>query len=133
MTLILEVQLELVEHEERSGDEAAEGYAMVPAQVISEVVDGEDSEDGEGDDLLDDLELVGREGAGADAIGGDLEAVLEEGDGPADEDDLPERDLAVLEVSVPGEGHEDVGADEQKDGPHVCVEFSRRVMQVRCV
>jgi hypothetical protein len=36
-------------------------------------------------------------------------------------------------VSVPGEGHEDVRADEQKDGPHVCVEFSRRVMQVGCV
>jgi hypothetical protein len=24
-------------------------------------------------------------------------------------------------VTVPGEGHEDVRADEQKDGPHVCV------------
>jgi hypothetical protein len=27
-------------------------------------------------------------------------------------------------MTVPGEGHEDVRADEQKDGPHVCVEFS---------
>ena len=110
--------LELVEHEEGSGDEAAEGYSVVPAEMVSEVVDGEDTEDGEGDDLLDDLELVGRECAGTDAVGGDLQAVFEEGDGPADDDDLPQSDVAVFEVTIPGEGHEDVGADEEKDGPH---------------
>ncbi len=97
-----------MEHEEGSGDEAAEGYGVVPVEPFAEVVDGEDAEDAEGDDLLDDLELGGREGGGADAVGGDLEAVLEEGDGPADEDDLPECDVFVLEVSVPGEGHKDV-------------------------
>src|SRR6185369_5352470 len=103
MTLVI-FRLKLVEHEEGSGDEATEGYAVVPAQVVAEVVDGEDSEDGERDDLLHDLELIRGEGARADAVGGNLEAVLEEGDGPADKDDLPEGDLAVLEVTVPGEG-----------------------------
>ena len=52
-----------MEHEEGSGDEAAEGHGMVPAEMISKVVDGEDAKNGEGDDLLDDLELVRGEGA----------------------------------------------------------------------
>src|SRR5215469_2001783 len=99
--------------------------------MVTEVVNGEDSEDGESDDLLDDLELIGSEGAGSDAVGGDLQAVLEERDGPADDDDLPKRNLAVLEMAVPGEGHEDVGADEKKDGPHAVCVSSVVLMQVR--
>ena len=97
-----------MEHEEGSADEAAEGYGVVPVKPLSEVVDGEDAEDAEGDDLLDDFELGWREGSGADPVGGDLQAVLEEGDAPTDKDDFPESDVFVLEVSVPGDGHEDV-------------------------
>ena len=81
---------------------------MVPVQSFAEVVDGEDSEDSQGDDLLNDFKLGGREGSGTDAVGRNLQAVLEEGDAPADKDDFPERDIFVLEVSVPGDGHEDV-------------------------
>ena len=97
-----------MEHEEGSADEAAEGYGVVPVEPLSEVIDGEDSEDAEGDDFLDHLELGGREGGGADSVGWHLEAVLEEGDAPTGEDDFPECYLLVLEVSVPGDGHEDV-------------------------
>ena len=97
-----------MEHEEGSTDEAAEGYGVVPVEPFAEVVDGEDTEDSEGDDLLDDLELGWRESAGTDAVGGDLQAILEEGDAPADEDDFPECDIFVLEVSIPGDSHEDV-------------------------
>lgn len=81
---------------------------MVPVKALAEVVDGEDSEDAEGDDLLDDFELGGRESASADAVGGDLQTVLEEGYAPADQDDFPKCDFFVFEVSVPGHGHEDV-------------------------
>jgi len=52
--------------------------------MLAEVEEGEDGEDDEGDDLLDDLELDGREAVGADAVGGNLQAVLEEGDAPTD-------------------------------------------------
>ena len=97
-----------MEHEEGSSDEAAEGYGVVPVELFAEVIDGEDSEDAQGDDLLDDFKLGGREGGGTDAVGGDLQAVLEEGDAPADEDDFPECDVFMLEVSVPGHRHEDV-------------------------
>jgi len=81
---------------------------MVPAEFLAEIQEGEDDKYGEGDDLLDDFELRGREGAGTNAVGWDLQAVLEEGDAPADEDDFPECDVFVLEVSVPGHRHEDV-------------------------
>jgi hypothetical protein len=37
--------LELVEHEEGSGDEAAEGHGVVPAELVAGVEDGEDAED----------------------------------------------------------------------------------------
>ena len=70
------------------------------------------------DDLLDHLELDGREARRADAVGGHLEAVFEEGDAPADEDDLPQGVLAVFQVAVPGKGHEDVGEDEKNYCPH---------------
>jgi hypothetical protein len=110
--------LEAVEHEEGSGDEAGEGGKVVPVQAAAEVEDAKDAEDGEGDHFLHDFELVRGEGADADAVGRHLEAVFKEGDAPADEDDLPEGDLAELQVTVPGEGHEDVGADEQEHGSH---------------
>ena len=107
-----------MEHEEGSSDEAAEGYGVVPVEPFAEVIDGEDSEDAQGDDLLDDFELGGREGGGTDAVGGDLQAVLKEGDAPADENDLPQRVLAIFQMSIPGNSHEDVGEDEKNDGPH---------------
>lgn len=108
-----------MEHEECTADEADEGCGVVPVQFVSKVVDGKDSEDREGNDLLDNLELRGGKGVRADAIGGHLEAVLKESYGPGDDDHLPQRGVAVLEVTIPGEGHEDVGADEKKDCPHI--------------
>src|ERR1039458_1434636 len=94
--------------------------------MLAEVDEGEDGEDDEGDDLLDDLELDGREAGGADAVGRHLQAVLEEGDAPTDEDDLPERVLAVFQVAVPGNGHKDVGEDEKDHCPHNCVGCGRQ-------
>ena len=91
---------------------------MVPAQVGAEVESCEDAENHQGDNLLDHFELHGREAAIAKAVGWYLKAVLEEGDAPADDDHLPKRLRLVFQVAVPGEGHEDVGEDEQNDGPH---------------
>jgi len=91
---------------------------MVPAQMLAEVESDEDTEDHQRDNLLDYLELDGREAIGAQAVGRHLKAVLKEGDGPTDQDDLPQRLVTEAEMAVPGEGHEDVGDDEQNDGPH---------------
>jgi PLP dependent protein len=107
-----------MKHEEACRDQADSRGGVVPAQMFAEVEEGEDGEDDERNDLLDDLELDGREAVGADAVGRHLEAVFEEGDAPADQDDLPQRFLAEFQVAVPGEGHKDVGEDEQDDCPH---------------
>ena len=98
----------LVKREEGRGDQEASGDGVIPAQVRTEIVSGEDAEDRERDDLLNHLELHGSEAAVADAVGGHLKAILKEGDTPADQNDLPKRLLAVFQVTVPGEGHEDV-------------------------
>ena len=63
---------------------------MVPCDFFAEVGAGKDAEDDEGDGFLHDFELCGGEAAlVADAVGGDLEAVFEEGDSPGDQDDFP--------------------------------------------
>jgi len=108
-----------VKGEEDRADEEARGDGVIPAQMLAEVEGDEDAEDDQGDDFLNDFELHGREAVCADAVGRDLEAVLEEGNRPTHEDDLPERLVAKAEVAVPGKGHEDVGDGEKDYGPHM--------------
>ena len=84
---------------------------MVPAQFLAEDGDGEGGKHDEGNDFLDDLELRGRKGGVADAVGGHLEAVFEERDAPTDQDDRQHGPLGTpqeLQVAVPGERHEEV-------------------------
>ncbi len=79
---------------------------------------------GERNHFLDHLELHKREGTAityeTNLVGWYLKGVLEEGDGPREEDDKDERPrvgdvhLLKLEVAVPSEGHEDVASDKEK-------------------
>ena len=110
--------LELVEHKERAGHEAAKRRKVVPMQFVAEVKRREDAKDGQRNDLLDHLQLVGRKGLRPDPVGRHLEAVLEEGDAPTHQDHLPQGHLAKLQVPIPREGHKDVRADKQQNGPH---------------
>ena len=82
------------------------------------IEDGENGEHGEGDDFLNGFELRHAEFVGADAVGGNLEAVFEKSDHPTDDDDLEEGRRFVFEVAVPGECHEDVGAGQEQDRSH---------------
>jgi len=107
-----------VEHKEGRGDQAEGSRAVVPAQMVAEVERCEYAKDHQRDDLLDDLELDGREAGGADSVGRDLQQVLKESYTPADQNDLPQRLLAELQVAVPSKRHEDVGEDEKNNGPH---------------
>ena len=86
----------------------------------------EDGEDGERDDLLNHLQLHQREGPAvadkADAVGRHLTGIFRQGQKPRQQDDEDERrvlredvDLLQLQVTVPGEGHEDVGDNEQSN------------------
>src|SRR5579859_687288 len=52
------------------------------------------------------------------AVGGHLKAVFEEGQSPACQRDLPQRDILIFQMSIPGKGHEDVRYQEKNDGAH---------------
>ena len=104
--------------EEGRGDQKPSCDGVIPAQVGTEIVGGEYAEDRERNDFLNYFELHRSEAAIADAVCRHLEAILEEGDSPADQDDLPKRLLTKLQVAIPGDGHEDVGEDEKNNGPH---------------
>src|ERR1035441_8408648 len=92
---------------------ANSGCGMVPMQVFAEIEEREDGENHQRDDLLNHLELHRAEALRADAIGGHLQAVFKESDSTTDQDDLPQRILPVLQVTIPGKGHEDIREDEK--------------------
>ena len=96
---------------------------MVPLKSLAlEHHCDDDSEHGEGDDLLDDLELHDVERCAvaveADSVGRDLGAVFEESHPPGQQDDQNQRPagrnlhLLKFQMPVPGECHEDVGCNQ---------------------
>lgn len=106
----------LAEDEEDGAAEAERRPDEVEAEFLAHEEHGERHEDGERDDFLHDLELGERERGVADAVRGHLQKIFEEGYPPAHNSGQPPR-LArhVLQVSVPGERHKAVRADEEED------------------
>ena len=115
------------EHEIDRQYQADECRQMVPVQRLSlEQQRREQREDGERHHLLNHLELHQRKGAAIphepDAVGGYLAHVFQKGDGPA-EDHHPDEGqrgkpadlLAQFQVPIPGDGHKDVGDNEESD------------------
>src|SRR5690242_1137910 len=93
-----------------------EADRMIPAERLLQIDQREAREDDERDHLLHGLELRRRIDRIAIAIRRNREAVFDERDAPACEDHADERDFLEAQMSVPGDGHEQVGADQQKDG-----------------
>ena len=116
--------LPLVRNKKYGKRDAAETGGVIPFQRLDQIGDGEnrkdrkDRKDRQGDDFLNGFLLRGGKFIGADAIRGNLEAVLEKGDAPTDHHDLPEGDATILEMAVPCKGHEDVGNGEKNDCAH---------------
>lgn len=98
-----------MEDEEDCKADAGKASGVIPAKLFAEIGHGEDCEDSERDNFLNSFELRCAEFERANTIGWDLEAVFEKSDSPAGKDDFPEGFAAVLEMTVPGESHEDVG------------------------
>lgn len=99
---------------------------MIPVELLTlEQEHGYDGEYGQGDHLLDYLKLEQAERAAvtleSDAVGRNHEAVFGQGDAPREQDDDIQgpvaRHAGLLEaqMAVPGQGHEDVGYNQQKD------------------
>ncbi len=104
-----------VEDEEGAGRDQRETDGVVPGQALLEPEHREAGEDGQGNDLLHRLELGGRIDGGADAVGRHRQDVFRQRDHPAREDREPDGRALVAEMAIPGEGHEDVGADQHGD------------------
>ncbi len=96
--------------------DAHERRDVVPTNSLAQVGEREDRENRERDDFLDDLQLGGGEVGVALAIGGNHQAILEEGDAPARQRDESQQCALELQMPIPNESHEDVRADEQQDG-----------------
>jgi hypothetical protein len=93
-------------------------HGVVPLDVLLQVGNRKHRKHNQGNDFLDGLQLGGIKDVTAIAVGGDLETVFKEGDAPAYQRDLPKRDILVSQVTVPGEGHENVREQEQNNGEH---------------
>src|SRR3982750_1487623 len=114
------------EHESGCAGEAGEGPEIAPADRFLEHNRREYCKHTERDHLLDDLELAAGEAMGvADTVGGHREGIFDERDSPTDEDRRDHRQMWEFEVAVPGEGHQDVGDDEQGDRDHPSCPNSR--------
>lgn len=97
-----------MEHEERTDHDAGKAHDVVPLHGLTEVVSGEEEEERERNYFLDGLQFRSAEVAETDTVGGYLQAVLEERDAPAGKNHDPERQRGVLQMTVPGVGHEKV-------------------------
>src|ERR1035441_7416164 len=77
--------------EERGHAEKGERHEIIPREFLLQKRGREDDEDDDRDNLLNNLELVSREVAIAEAIRRHRQAVFEQRDAPRDQDRLPER------------------------------------------
>ena len=91
---------------------------MIPFDAFTEIPPREADKHAKGDHLLDDFQLKRREFAIADAVRGDLKTVFGERDEPAHDDCGEEGRLAVFQVTIPGDGHEDIRTKKKQDGFH---------------
>lgn len=124
------------EDEDDGCHQAEESGDVVPVELLSrEEEHRHDGEDGQCDDLLDYLELKKGKGTAvlgvADLVGRNHEAILYQSNPPRDENDnikwpvLRNTGSLQLQMTIPRDGHEDVGDDQKQNGYdrsfHVCL------------
>jgi hypothetical protein len=86
---------------------------MIPFDAFTEIPPCEDDKHAERDYLLDDFQLKCCKFTITDPIRGDLKTVFSERNQPTYEDYDEKRSLAVLQVTVPCDCHEDVGTNKE--------------------
>src|ERR1700735_2070328 len=104
------------ERERYCAEDAYERSHVVPARYFAQIKEGEDHEDYQRYDFLNDLELVGGEFSVADSICWNLEAIFRKRDQPAHDNHQYQRPVSEPQVTVPGNRHEGVRAEEQRNG-----------------
>ena len=98
-------------------DQAQTSPEIVPFERLVQIEHRERDEHGQRDDLLHDLELAHAELCMADAVGRHLQQVFEQRDAPTHQGrHVPRRRGQILQVPIPGKGHEDIACHQQQDG-----------------
>ena len=105
----------LVKNEKRPRCDQRKAEAVIPAQRLLQVQHRESGEHDQRDHLLHGLELRRRIDLAAPAVGRHRQPVFEERDAPAHQHHERQPAPLVLEMAVPGEGHEDVGGEQHQD------------------
>src|SRR3954469_2152182 len=95
-----------LKNEKRASANQRETDQMIPADRLLEIEQRKSGENQQCDHLLHGLELRRRINRVAIAVGGHSEAVLDERDRPARQDDAPQRHLFEAKMTVPRERHE---------------------------
>ena len=105
--------LDHLESDQRKADDVVDGDAFLQPE------DRKQRKDRERDDFLNGLELGGGIDLRTDAVRGNGEHIFEEGDAPAGDNRQEQRAALVLEMAIPGEGHENIRGDKHQDRPDV--------------
>ena len=80
-----------MEDEKGGEDKAGCAYTVIPFEFFAKIGHRKNRKDAESEHFLNGLELSRVEFVRADAVGGNLKAVLEKCDTPAGDNDFPER------------------------------------------
>jgi hypothetical protein len=102
---------------------AQQRQRVIPLHRLSKIDPGKNHEDSQRDHFLHDLQLVGTKLPEAQPVARYLQAILREGDQPTDEDYFPQIRRTMLQVTVPRQCHENVGANQQQYSRHLFVAF----------
>ncbi len=127
MSVIRFLNTYLLEHEVHGKDETDEGNEVIPMEALSLKEETcNEGEDNQRDSFLNDFQLYQREGTSiarkANAVGWYGKAVFDESNTPREGDDCDEWPMVAhacllqTKMTVPGEGHEDVAGQQQKNG-----------------
>jgi len=81
---------------------------IVPTDWFPQIQHRKYGKHGEGDGLLNRLQLRSGECVRANSIGGNLKTILGEGNSPTDQNDLEQGRLAIFQMAVPGKRHENI-------------------------
>lgn len=101
--------LPLLKYEEYRKNNERKANQIVPAKLFFQIENRESAEDNQGDYFLDGFKLIGIEDAMADAVGGNLETILEKGNAPTYHNYHKQRSILVFQMPIPGKSHKDIG------------------------
>src|ERR1700733_11137225 len=94
------------------------GCIVVPLQGLMKIQDGKDREYRQSNYFLNSLQLRHAKFVRAYAVGRHLKTIFRKRDQPAQDDDLQQRRAAILQMTIPGKGHKNVGEGQEQNGRH---------------